>query len=90
MKGNKKEPFGRIYKATHDSDDKNYIGKTIKTIEKRWAKHVSDAKALKRSREANPDHKIAGKHLENAIAKYGSEEFSVTQIDEAYSKTDLN
>ncbi len=85
----KKAPYGRIYLANNIHDGKNYIGKA-KNIEKRGNKHLNDARALNRAREANPDHKISGTHFDNALAKYGPDAFNVTQEDVAYSKKELN
>ena len=81
---------GYIYKGTNDTNGKVYIGKTEKTIEKRWKKHIDNANELKRAREANPQKKIPGTHLDNALIKYVADSFSVTQIDIAYSKAELN
>jgi group I intron endonuclease len=84
-----KRPYGIIYKATN-FDGKNYIGKTKKTLDERWNKHINRADELKRARELNPHEKITGTHLNNAILKYGPESFNVGQIDVAYNRKELN
>ncbi len=85
-----KMPYGYIYKISNTINGKVYIGKTEKTIEERWSKHLENAKELKRAREANPHEKKAGTHINNAINKYGSNAFNVNQEDVAYSKAELN
>jgi len=85
-----KPPYGYIYKVTNTSNGKVYIGKTEKTIEKRWGKHLSDARALEREREVNHNKKVLGTHFDNALVKYGPDAFNVKQEDVAYSKEELN
>ena len=63
-------PF--IYKIYNDINEKLYIGKTTKTIEDRWKEHIYSA--LYRE-----DKNF---QLYNAIKKYGSEHFHITQIEE--------
>lgn len=83
-------PFGYIYKATNTINGKVYIGKTEKTIEKRWNGHLKEVRALMRQREANPNEKIWGAHFNNAIIKYGAGAFSLNQEDIADNKAELN
>jgi len=90
VKDKEEAPYGYIYKITNTINGKVYIGKTGKTIEERWTKHLENARALKRAREANPDKNIEGSHLNNAINKYGSNAFIVNQEDIAYSREELN
>ena len=85
-----KTPYGYIYKVSNTINGKVYIGKTEKTIEERWSKHLENARELKRAREANPHEKIEGTHLNNTINKYGSNAFIVNQEDVAYSREELN
>lgn len=61
---------GIIYKITNNINNKCYIGQTISTILKRWAQHTSNAR-----RHAN---KCV--ILENAMRKYGEDNFSIEQI----------
>ena len=89
MVKSEKTPSGYIYRANNIHNGKNYLGKTGKTIEERWSEHLEDGRALKRVREANPDKKIYGTHLDNALAKYGPDAFIVTQEDIAYSEAEL-
>ena len=90
VKDKEEAPYGYIYKITNTINVKVYIGKTGKTIEERWSKHLENAEELKRAREANPHKNIAGTHLNNAINKYGSNAFIVNQEDVAYSREELN
>ncbi len=90
MVKSEKSPFGYIYRANHIQNEKNYLGKTGKTIEKRWSKYLEKAEALRRAREANPNKKISGTHFDNALAKYGPDAFTVKQEDVAFSKAELN
>ncbi len=62
-----KTPYGYIYKISNIINGKVYIGKTEKTIEERWSKHLENAKELKSAREANPHEKKAGTHINNSI-----------------------
>ena len=61
-----------IYKITNDINNKVYIGKTVKSIEKRWKEHCIDSK--KTILEKRP--------LYSAIKKYGIEHFHIEQIEE--------
>lgn len=61
-----------IYKITNRINNKCYIGKTLKTIDKRWKEHCSDYK--KRKEEKRP--------LYSAMKKYGIENFIIEQIEE--------
>ena len=67
---------GKIYKITNTLNGKVYIGQTIRSIELRWNYHCSkSSECLK---------------LKNAIQKYGKENFTIEQIDEAPSLDELN
>lgn len=61
-----------IYKIVNDINNKVYIGKTEKTIQKRFNEHLADSK--KRRTEHRP--------LYNAINKYGAEHFQILLIEE--------
>ena len=83
-------PYGIIYIATNSNNGKNYVGKTKKTPEERWQEHLDEAQMLENTRESNPDSKIRGTHLNNAIIKYEDDAFIIKQIDVAYSREELN
>jgi len=86
-----KTPYGYIYRATNVINDKVYIGQTTTDawkegkipIEERWKKEVKEAY----------DRKARGENLryvENAIIKYGTENFELIQQDIAYSQEELD
>ena len=60
--------MGYIYKITNKVNGKIYIGKTIKTIEERFKRHIYD------SRRNNS-------YFYNAIKKYGIENFIIEEIE---------
>ena len=65
-----------IYKITNRINGKAYIGQTTMQLHKRWYLHC---------------HKSSGcTALYRAICKYGSEHFTVEQIDVATNKTELD
>ena len=64
-----------IYKITNTINQKVYIGKTLKTVEKRWQEHIRDSR--KRDEEKRP--------LYSAFKKYGIENFSIEVIEECES-----
>lgn len=61
-----------IYKITNLINGKKYIGKTSKTVERRWNQHISDSK-----KECCKD-----RPLYRAFNKYGIENFSIEIIEE--------
>lgn len=62
---------GNIYKIFNDVNDKVYIGKTLHSIEKRFAEHIADSK--RKRNELRP--------LYAAMNKYGIEHFHVELIE---------
>lgn len=61
-----------IYKITNLKNNKCYIGKTLKSIEKRWEEHCHDY--LRRNKEKRP--------LYSAMKKYGTKNFKVEEIEQ--------
>ena len=61
-----------IYKITNLKNNKCYIGKTLKSIEKRWEEHCHDY--LRRNEEKRP--------LYSAMKKYGTKNFKVEEIEQ--------
>ena len=59
---------GYIYKIICLTTGKLYIGQTLRTIEKRWKRHIRDAKK-------GSNHKF-----HRAIRKYGEENFTVEEL----------
>lgn len=59
---------GYIYKIICLTTGKLYIGQTLRTIEKRWKRHIRDAKK-------GSNHKF-----HRAIRKYGEENFTVEKL----------
>lgn len=66
-----------IYKITNTVNGKVYIGKTIKTMEKRWVRHKSLS-----FKKKTP--------LYLALQKYGFESFLIEEIDKASTLEELN
>ena len=64
---------GFIYKITNDINDKVYIGKTLSTVEKRFAQHKKDSSCIQK--QIRP--------LYRAMNKYGCEHFSVELLEES-------
>lgn len=69
--------LGVIYKITNTVNNKIYIGQTIQTVEKRWRKHVGEAKQSKYP-------------LQRAILQYGKESFTVEIIYECSTQEELD
>lgn len=63
---------GYIYKITNIINQKEYIGKTVKTVEERWKEHKYDYKK----------DRCKNRPLYSAINKYGIENFIIEQIEE--------
>ena len=61
-----------IYKISNNINDKVYIGQTIRPIEDRFRRHISDA-----------INNILDTHFARAIRKYGKENFHIEMIDSA-------
>lgn len=72
------EPYGFIYKITNLSNDKIYIGKTVKDIGVRLLEHIAGSK------------KHQNTFLEKAIAKYGDRMFDVEELWKCYSDKEMN
>src|SRR5271163_1706593 len=71
--------YGIIYKATCLPTGKIYIGQTVQTLQKRWQGHLYNAKY-----SGNSSYWL------NTIRKYGSDAFTVEQIDCAHNQQKLN
>ena len=69
-----------IYKATNKINGKNYIGKTINTLEFRKSSHENEAKIKGRN----------GRYFIKALSKYGNDNFEWEEIDKAESEEELN
>lgn len=65
-----------IYKVTNNVNGKIYIGQTVGTLEGRWARHCCPSSGCTA--------------LHRAINKYGNENFTVEQIDNASTPDELN
>lgn len=73
------EIYGIIYKATNKSNNKSYIGQTIKTLKNRIQQHKSEAKCRNR----------CIKFL-NALSKYGIDGFSWEIVAHAKDRAELD
>ena len=67
-----------IYKITNLINNKVYIGQTIRPIEDRFKRHISDA-----------INNVLDTHLARAIRKYGKENFIIEEIDTASTQEEL-
>jgi group I intron endonuclease len=67
-----------IYLITNSVNGKRYIGKTIKTVEQRFASHLYTAKAYSERRD---ERHLPSTHLYNAINKHGSQNFNVEVLE---------
>ena len=70
-----KKVLGRIYCVENKTNQKLYIGKTTLTIQMRWSGHCAC-----RGTSA----------IENAIRKYGPDNFTIREIDSAATREELN
>lgn len=68
-----------IYKITNKENGKVYIGQTIRPVEKRFKRHVSDAM-----------NHVIDTHFSRAIRQYGESCFVIDIIDTANSQDELN
>lgn len=67
-----------IYKILNNINGKIYIGKTEKSIEDRWKKHLLCVK-----------NKV-NRYLYDAMNKYGIDNFSISEIEKCNSREELN
>ena len=68
-----------IYKITNKANNKVYIGQSIRPIEQRFSRHISDAM-----------NNCLDTHFARAIRKYGPSCFVCEQIDVAKTQEELN
>lgn len=68
-----------VYLVTNLIDGKKYVGKTEKTVRKRWREHLANARNLKHQ-----------EYLYRAIRTHGLENFSVDCLAEATTAEGLN
>lgn len=71
---------GTIYLITNTLTNKQYVGLTIQSIERRWQYHLEQANASKIKNENS---------LHASIRKYGADKFTITQIDSGVANRDL-
>jgi group I intron endonuclease len=68
----------KVYLITNEVNGKQYVGQTVKTIEKRWKQHLRDVK------------RVTLPHLYNAMAKYGIDKFSIQELHSAVTQEELD
>lgn len=68
-----------IYKITNIQNDKVYIGQSIRPIEQRFKRHLTDALNNK-----------LDTHFARAIREYGADSFKLEEIDSATAQEELN
>ena len=71
--------IGEIYIITNIQNNKVYIGQTIRPVEYRFNRHISDALNNK-----------LDTHFARAIRKYGPQSFKLQVIDNAETQDELN
>ena len=71
--------IGEIYIITNIQNNKVYIGQTIRPVERRFNRHISDAL-----------NNILDTHFARAIRKYGPQSFKLQVIDNAETQGELN
>lgn len=69
-----------IYVITNDINGKQYVGKTNKTINKRFNEHIRDSKR----------QKYINRPLYRAINKYGIEHFHISILEECLAEESAN
>lgn len=67
-----------VYLITNKENGRQYVGQTIKPLDKRWKQHVRDAKRLTLLRFAR------------AVLSYGPEEFELKVLHTCLSKEELD
>ncbi len=73
--------MSEIYLLYCIPNDKCYVGKTVQGINERWKGHLSEAR--------NKPKNESG-YLNNAIRKYGKNNFRIYKISEAHDEKQLN
>ncbi len=68
--------MGFIYIATCNKTNKQYVGQTTKTVERRWEEHQQCARRVMADTARNPDQT----YLHRAMAKHGIESFHVQTV----------
>lgn len=71
---------GIVYVVTHGSSNKQYVGITVQSLDRRWKYHLDQARA---------GHIKNDRSLHAAIRKFGADEFTIEQIDTGSSKGSL-
>lgn len=79
---------GYIYKIVNRKNNKIYIGKTIKSIDKRFNEHLSTAKRWAKEELENKKHPYQSK-LYPAMNKYGYNNFYIELVEEVFLDNSL-
>ena len=78
-----------VYKIINLVNNKPYIGKTTKTIEKRWSEHAYEASRWQKCFESGTAFGYSSR-LYPAMNKYGYENFNIQLIEELFSLEEMN
>lgn len=71
---------GIVYVVTHGSSNKQYVGITVQSLDRRWKYHLDQARA---------GHIENERSLHAAIREFGADKFIIEQIDTGSSKGSL-
>jgi hypothetical protein len=71
---------GIIYVVTHHRSEKQYVGLTVQSLERRWESHLEQAYA---------GHVKDERSLHAAIRTFGADEFTIERVDTGSSKGGL-
>lgn len=71
-----------VYCVTNNLDNKKYVGQTGRTIEARWKEHLHSARQPSRIKQCP--------YLYAAMNKYGSENFTIVEIDRSENEDQID
>ena len=79
----------KLYKITNLVNNKQYVGKTARTLEERWVDHLQEARRWERCYKAATEFGYNSK-LYPAIFKYGVDNFKIELLEEVLTLEEVN